>query len=114
MLIYCDGSTTRICFVPEGRAPQVIDLPLKVTSNQGEYLAILKALRWAYSNKHTNITILSDSQLVVNQITRRYATKNPVLLGLGRNVWGYLKLIGEEVKFIWIPREENKAGIILG
>lgn len=114
MKIYCDGSTTRVCFVT-GDKPQrvhLIDLPTKTTNNQGEYLAIIEALEWATAQGIREVKILSDSELAIKQLRVEYAIKDNELAKLARQVWKYLDHM--DITFVWIPREDNPAGRVLG
>ena len=112
MNIWVDGSTTRVCLYIEGQEPEVIMLPKKVTTNQGEYWAAICALVEACSQGVEDVIILSDSELLVRQMQAQYKTKNSelqrlraVILDLGMNF--------NSVRFEWIPREKNPAGLRL-
>lgn len=118
--VYVDGSTRRVCYLIEGERPRVVDLPKAVTSNEGEYHAIIKALRAKQLHLVGEIEIISDSQLAVFQLNTlqdpsympHYKLKEPRLLKLAEVVMRLCK--GKSVVFSWVPREENKAGWILG
>ena len=113
MKAYVDGSLTSVCCVLENGGTVVCPIGLsdkRVTTNEAEYLAVLLALDEGFS---TDITeILSDSQLVVRQLNREYHIKEPRLRELAIQVWN--KAAGRDIKFTWIPREENPAGKVLG
>ena len=71
MKIYCDSSTQEACLVPEGRDPIIVPYDEPVTNNVGEYKAVILALKWAEDSAHSgdlNVSILTDSLLVVNQV----------------------------------------------
>lgn len=116
MKVWVDGSTTRVAYKFEADSTVTI-LPLpaseKFTQNMGEYQAVLAALGAAEKRGYKELTVLSDSQLIVRQITGQYATKDPDLGWLRWEVQGLLPKF-ERVEFIWIPREENIAGRALG
>ena len=78
-----------------------------LTNNEAEYEAVLRALE----NVKDLTEILSDSQLVVRQLNHEYAIKEERLRKRAMKVW---ELTRGKVKFIWIPREINKAGKVLG
>ena len=78
-------------------------------NSKSEYLAIIEALK---SNVDDDICIYSDSKLVVNQLNHDYAIKEDRLRLLAQEVWNLSSNLS--VKFIWIPRQNNKAGKILG
>ena len=111
MKIYCDGSTTRACVVVEGRPPKIIAYDEKVTSNTGEYLAIIEALKEAKRLDLQEVEILTDSLLIVRQFYGDYACRKKHLQALLKQVDELVHKPGWEVK--WIPREENPAGKLL-
>jgi ribonuclease HI len=81
--------------------------PLGVTTNnQAEYQAIIIALEKAISLGAKQVTVKSDSELVVNQINGRYKIKNTGLRPLYVKV---VALIGklEGFSINCIPREQN-------
>ena len=108
MKIYCDGATTKVCFIPEGCRPFVYYLRHKKTNNEGEYTAVLYALLWAKTQREKQVEILSDSELIVKQLAGEYALKNPRLRDLAQQVWHAAQNM--TVSYRWIPREENPAG----
>jgi len=86
------------------------------TNNQAEYQAIIKALemilksKW-HQNNHTDEEIICrlDSQLVVEQINGNYKVKNDDIKLYIAKIAELLKDLSRPVKFIHIPREQNKA-----
>ena len=116
MKIYCDGSKTRYCFLPEGEEPRVYDNPKGATHNQSEYLAIIVALIWYAQfgfRMPTELEILSDSEWAINQLNGQYKVKDDKAIILHHIVHQIKGIAGLPVRFVWIPREENKAGKIL-
>ncbi len=83
-----------------------------ITNNQAEYLAIISAL-----NKHANskeeITIYSDSKNTVNQLNHEFAINNEQLRSLAREDWSIMGKFSS-LSIVWIPRNENLAGKMLG
>ena len=76
------------------------------TNNEMEYDAVIYALILAKDND----TICTDSQLVVNQLTKGWKVK-------ARNLfvrYNHAKELYENknISLLWIPREENLAGKI--
>ena len=55
------------------------------TNNQAEYIALKKALEIA-SSLDDEITVLSDSELVINQRTNHYKVRNKQLKVLFREI----------------------------
>src|ERR671930_1148276 len=78
------------------------------TNNQTEYIALKKALQLACSIVHdcAEITILSDSELVVNQRNKRYRVRNKQLKIILREITNLEKKF-RNVIYTHIPRENN-------
>lgn len=113
-VVYCDGSIKEICFVieTEGAEPEAFLESVEVgTSNQSEYLAVIAALQALLARNIKTALILSDSQLIVNQINGDYTTKNQTLRELRDICRSLIDLTSSEIR--WIPREDNHAGHIL-
>ena len=83
-----------------------------ISNNEAEYLAIITALNNVI-NKDNQILILSDSQLVVNQINHKYGINNEKLRRLATQVWVLEKKF-DKFELHWLRRSENKAGKMLG
>lgn len=77
------------------------------TNNQAEYLAFLIALFLITEQFHIkkNVTIFSDSELLVRQIQGAYRVKNQLLLDLYNRAKQLTKDIDYKMKHI--PRSEN-------
>lgn len=134
---WCDGSCYHTSDVPEERTmgmgvyylqtnpdtPFSIERRLAIagpegTHNQAEYLAIVCALYDFYImvgakrshkpyTKKTEITIHSDSQIVIRQITGQYCARHEDMSGLLEEIDHMLLMLDElEVKvvFKWNPR----------
>lgn len=118
--IYCDGATDKVCYIIEGCEPVVKRLPRKRTNNEAEYLALITALEAAKKARLKDIEIMSDSQLIVNQVNSRlnktyvprYKTREKRLYNLGSLAISYFGFF-KNFALLWIPREENLAGHIL-
>jgi len=89
-----------------GKMSILVREPFNKTNNEREYQAIIEALNRAYQD-----TIISDSQLCVNQINGNWKVKQQHLLPLCQEAQ---RLLAEkQCKLIWNRREENKAGHLL-
>lgn len=109
MRFYIGGKKSKACITDEnGMVLEFIETNEDKTNNQMEYKALLITLL-NYANKGDEI--LTDSQLIVGHLIKNWKIKAE-----------HLKLIVEEckklvemkeIKISWIPRNENKAGIIL-
>ncbi len=110
MKIYVDGSgkTGRYCYFVEGKTPKFFE-EKGITNNQAEYKAIILALQDVTGE---DIEILSDSELVVRQLSHDYSIKNDLLRKLALEIWKLCE--DRNVSIRWIPRNENKAGKFLG
>jgi len=111
MKIFTDGSgkTGKYVYViPEEKIVRLFQ-KRGLTNNEAEYFGVIEALK---QNKDKNICMYSDSQLIVNQLNKKYKIKEPRLKALAEQVWKLCE--GREIKFTWIPRERNPAGKVLG
>ena len=109
MRIYVDGSPKEVCCVADGKVDRA-PIDGTNTNNVAEYRAVLFGLY-----RHPEATeIVSDSQLIVRQLNGEYAIKQKHLQVLAGKVSERVRKLGHPVGFTWVPREENKAGRILG
>ncbi len=112
MDIYIDGGTrnSNICLVDDTRT--IVRYRKKhPTNNELEYLALLYALgyiRDKYRGKE--ITIYSDSKLVVNQINKKWRVTTEPLIKLHGKC---SKMLTSKIKIRWISRDFNRAGWVL-
>ncbi len=110
--IYCDSSLKEACYVIEGEPPCVTPYLEPVTNNVGEYTAMIIALKTALEREFTDVTILSDSQLVVNQVKGEFACRQQHLKPYLEQTRMLQRAVNATIK--WVPREENLAGKVLG
>jgi len=75
-------------------------------NNVAEYAALLEALQRALELNATSLSVYSDSELVVKQMTGEYSCRSPRLYSLH---WMCRKL-SRTLKFCisYIPREQNQ------
>jgi ribonuclease H / adenosylcobalamin/alpha-ribazole phosphatase len=79
----------------------------KCSNNIAEYMGAALAIELAKQLGVVNLTIHSDSQLIVNQIMGRWRVKDQNLLAIRRKLIPVIKTFDHfEIK--WIPRERNK------
>jgi ribonuclease HI len=78
------------------------------TNNQAEYFGFLKGLERARELGIDNITLFSDSQLVVSQMNGEYKVKNQELLPIYQDTKAVANSF-EKITFTHIPRELNKT-----
>jgi ribonuclease HI len=81
----------------------------KSTNNVAEYTGIIRAIEWLIANNYQNesIVIKGDSQLVINQVLRKFKVKEPRIIPLYFNVMSLISNF-DNIQFEWIPREQNK------
>lgn len=123
MKVYIDGSTTRTCWVAKGFNPVIISMPEGcVTNNEGEYRALIQVLLdFVCMGITKNVEIYSDSELIVNQINTvlvpnypsPYACRKPELQRFLAEVIRLASFF-KNLKILWIPRNKNLAGKVLG
>lgn len=82
------------------------------TNNVAEYLALKKALKIASTLNDNDITILSDSELIVKQRNRSYKVRSKQLKIIFREV-NNLEKYFKSVSYRHVPREDNRAADLL-
>jgi ribonuclease HI len=113
--VYVDGSGSPHCrygYLIDETGESHLEYHEGISNNEAEYLAIITALN-NNIGKDNSIIVLSDSQLVVNQINHKYGINSENLRRLASQVW-VLERKYEKFELAWIPRSENKAGKMLG
>lgn len=80
---------------------------IEMTVNVAEYMALIRALEFLYDNNiNGNITIYSDSLLVVSQVNFTSSTKSPRLVALRDYVTRLKNNLGN-VQVVHLNREQN-------
>src|SRR5262249_50308140 len=90
----------------DGRVTKDAGLMGHATNNVAEYSALVRALEGAAGLGVSDLTVKSDSELLVKQMRGIYRVANPALAklhGEARNLVGRFR----SVKFHHVPREEN-------
>jgi len=81
------------------------------SNNFAEYTAFIYALNYAIQVNYNEVTIHSDSKLIIEQLTGNWQVKSPdlaILYGIAMKKLNRLKSLGASVKLKWVPREINK------
>ena len=78
------------------------------TNNFSEYKAMIRALELAVQKGVQELTVLSDSKLVIKQLNGEYKVKQETLKLLFEEAQNFIKQI-PSVDFQHIPREQNKG-----
>ena len=110
--IYVDGGTRKsnICLV-DGDKVIIKHRKNGSTNNELEYYAVLYALGYVRSEyKGEDVTIYSDSQLIVNQVNGKWRVTTLSLLILYSKC---TSMLTNKIKIKWISRKFNLAGIVL-
>ena len=77
-----------------------------VTNNVADYRSVIEALAWCHEMDDDEFLILSDSQLVVNQLNGRWQVKSDNLKSWFDNAFD---LIQPNVQIAWVKGTDNKA-----
>jgi len=110
MKIYVDGNPKEVCCVTEDGKWSRAPIDGKNTNNMAEYRAILYGL---FMHPEARV-VVSDSQLVVRQVNGEYRIRNSRLVELADKLDKRIKTLKHPCEIVWAPRDENKAGRILG
>jgi ribonuclease HI len=87
----------------------------RMTNNQAEYTAVVRALEHALELGAEHRVILhSDSELLVKQMKGEYRVKNPDLRGLYEEARDLVSRFSNGVSFRHVPREQNSRADALG
>ena len=109
--IYVDGGTrgSRICLVDKNsNMTKIKTRGGAPTNNELEYLALEYALQYIYNRyKNKDVTIYSDSLLIVNQINGKWRVTTEHLIPLYEKC---NKKMTEKIKLVWVSRKKNLAG----
>lgn len=89
------------------RYDRTLLLPRHTTNNVGEYNGAILACQLAKDFGVTDLEILSDSQLIVNQLNGVWRCKEKPLRALRDIAWVEAQEF-RSVSIQWIPREENQ------
>lgn len=90
---------------PDGVKVRIAKAIGRQDNNVAEYVALLEALQHAVAAKAHTLHVLTDSEIVVKQMTGQYACRSPRLYSLN---WTCRKLARSlEFSIAHIPREYN-------
>ena len=82
MKVYCDSSAKEACYVIEGESPCIVPYLEPVTVNEGEYMAVICALKACLDQEIKNVELLTDSQLIANQVNGKWECRKEHLAKL--------------------------------
>ncbi|ORX03399.1 bifunctional RNase H/acid phosphatase [Mycolicibacillus trivialis] len=78
----------------------------RATNNVAEYRGLIAGLQEATEVGATEVAVLMDSKLVVEQMAGRWRVKNPDLAELHRQARALADRF-DHIRYTWIPREKN-------
>src|SRR5919202_6696723 len=78
------------------------------TNNVAEYTGLIRALEWLIANNYQNesIVVKGDSQLVIQQIKRKFRVNAPNIIPLYRYAMSLIQKF-KHIEFELIPRDQN-------
>jgi ribonuclease HI len=79
----------------------------RASNNVAEYQALIHALRYALGRGATRVTVFSDSELVVRQISGQYRVKHPDMVPLHGQAKGLLSRF-DSASVSHVRRAQNK------
>lgn len=118
ILIYTDGAGQRpdgngsgIAWFREDTNEHHVERIPGLSNNEAEYRAVISAIKPL--PKGSRVELRSDSLLVVSQLRGEYRIRDPKLERLSNEVKTVAERSHLELKVVWIPRSENRAGKLL-
>jgi ribonuclease HI len=118
ILIYTDGSGQRpdgkgsgIAWFREDTNEHHMEPISGLTNNEAEYRAVISALKAL--PKGSGVELRSDSLLVVSQLRGEYRVRDIKLEKLYNEVKTVAERSRLDLKVVWIPRAENRAGKLI-
>ena len=82
-----------------------------MSNNVAEYAGVLHILKCLARRPPGQVTIYGDSNLVINQLNGRWCIKKGLYLQIAmeaKELLAYLRGLGWQINFCWIPREQNE------
>jgi ribonuclease HI len=80
----------------------------QASNNVAEYIGLIKALEFIVNRELSDneVVIRGDSQLIIRQMTGSYSVNSERLLPFHAQARALARQI-KDIKFLWIPREQN-------
>ena len=82
-----------------------------MSNNVAEYAGVLHVLKCLSCRPPGRVTIYGDSNLVINQLSGRWNINKGLYLSIAtetKELLAYLRDLGWQFDFCWIPREQNE------
>lgn len=102
-----EGQRAKTCVVFEDGDVKVTEFD-RGTNNEMEYTALIQALS---DPRADGATIITDSQLLVGQLTKGWKVRAANLAPLNERARALLA--ERRAALVWVPREVNRAGKVL-
>jgi ribonuclease HI len=83
----------------------------RMSNNVAEYAGVLHILKYLSSRPPGRVTIYGDSNLVINQLNGKWRVRKGLYLSIAletKELLAYLRGLGWQINFCWIPREQNE------
>ncbi|BBY09177.1 bifunctional RNase H/acid phosphatase [Mycobacterium noviomagense] len=78
----------------------------RATNNVAEYRGLIAGLDEAAKVGATEVAVMMDSKLVVEQMSGRWQVKHPDLAELHKRAWALASRF-ERISYTWVPRDRN-------
>jgi len=93
------------------RDHRVVGKGKAMSNNLAEYAGVLHILKYLSSRPPGRVTIRGDSKLVINQLNGKWRVRKGLYLSIAvetKELLAYLRGLGWQINFCWIPREHNE------
>ncbi|CAJ2632006.1 unnamed protein product [Trifolium pratense] len=91
---------------------QSLRFAFKASNNQAEYEALIAGMKLASDMEVKELRAMSDSQLVTNQVSGKFQTKEPQLIKYVEKVQNLAKHF-DSFELVYVPREQNMRADLL-
>ncbi|CAJ2652019.1 unnamed protein product [Trifolium pratense] len=91
---------------------QSLRFAFKASNNQAEYEALIAGMKLAKDMEMKELKAMSDSQLVTNQVSGKFQTKEPQLIKYVEGVQSLAKYFNS-FELVYVPREQNMRADLL-
>ncbi|XP_045797595.1 uncharacterized protein LOC123891742 [Trifolium pratense] len=91
---------------------QSLRFAFKASNNQAEYEALIAGMKLAKDMEVKELKAMSDSQLVTNQVSGKFQTKEPQLIKYVEGVQNLAKHF-DSFELVYVPREQNMRADLL-
>jgi ribonuclease HI len=89
----------------------LVDKGKAMSNNVAEYAGVLHILKYLSSRPPGRVTIHGDSNLVIKQLSGKWRVRKGLYLSIAietKELLAYLRGLGWQINFCWIPRKQNE------